>query len=162
MSGLRLPRATWLDGTPVAGTGTYARLGGAGGLKPEDFVAYAPEAVMRAPPVVGGKSAPKKRALMEAKVRLKEAGAARRRRQRDAEEEARTLYDDLLDEGTPAVACEEVASEADDNESRIFWGDVGAVTAAEVMFRNCAGTPKRYANTGPKRSRLDRLIGKSS
>ena len=91
-----------------------------------------------------------------------------------AEEEARSLYDDFLGEkpckvlpssgspSSPTVACDEVTGEADDNESRIFWDDVGAVSAAEVMFRNCAGTPKRYANTGPKRSRLDRLTGKSS
>ena len=95
-------------------------------------------------------------------MRLREAGALRRRRQREAEEEARVLYDDFLGGGTPAVACVEVAGEADDDESRIFWDDVGAESAAEILFRNCAGAPKHYASTGPKLSRLDRLVGKSS
>ena len=95
-------------------------------------------------------------------MRLREVGASRRRRQREVEEEARAVYDDFLGGGTPAVACVEVAGEADDDESRIFWDDVGAESAAEILFRNCAGTPKHYASTGPKPSRLARLVGKSA
>ena len=99
---------------------------------------------------------------MVAKVKLREACAKRRRRRKVAEEEAKVPYDDFLGENGTTVVISEVAPnacEADDDDSRAFWDELGAESAADSLFKHCALAPKLYAQVGLKRSRLDRLMG---
>ena len=161
VSGAKLPQPTMMDGTPVSGIGTYSNLEGGASQVPEGFVKYDPGMGEQLTANTSGTSAAEKRALMVAKVKLREACAKRRRRKRDAEEEAEDLYADFLGETVTHAGYNEVATdacEADDNDSRVFWEKLGAESVADSVFRHCAKEPTRFAQPGSKRSRLNRLM----
>ena len=106
---------------------------------------------MQVNPVVRGLPAIEKRALMVAKVRLKEASAKRRRRKRDAEDEARMLYNDFLGDRVTVVCSHVVevdACDADDEECKSLWDEISTQSAADSLFKHCAKAPDMYVRTG--------------
>ena len=84
-SGLRLPQATRLDGTPITGTGQYRRLVGRASSVllertiDEEFKPYEPEELEAAKPRQG-QSATTKMQLRANRIRLKAKGERKRRR----------------------------------------------------------------------------------
>ena len=96
------------------------------------------------------------------KVKLREACAKKKRRMRATEAEAKVLYEEFLGETGMAVALNEVAPfacEADDEDSRVFWNELDAESAADSVFKHCAVAPRPYAHVEGRRSRLERLMG---
>ena len=162
VSSTKLPQATTIDGIPVHGLGLYANLKRDDGPVPEGFIKYEPIREEQRVPVGSGNSSAMKRALMEARVKLKEASGRRRRRKRDAEEEARDLYEDFLGETMEARSdhgVNAIEDDVEDDASRVFWDELGADITASSIFKNCVMEPARFAQRGPKVSRLDRLMG---
>ena len=163
VSGAKLPQPTMMDGTPVNGIGTYSNLKGGEGRVPDGFVRYEPEVVVAQPKTAArGRPASVKRARMVAMVKLREACAKKKRRMRDAEEEAKVLYEEFLGETGMAVALNEVAPfacETDDEDSRVFWNELDAESAAGSVFKHCAVAPRPYVHVQGRRSRLERLMG---
>ena len=97
---------------------------------------------------------------MVARVKLREACAKKKRRTRDAEEEAKVLYEEFLGETRMTVASTDVAPiacEADDVESAMFWNELDTEPTADSMFKHCAVSPRPYAQVEGRRSRLERL-----
>ena len=162
VSGAKLPQPTLGDYTPVSGMGTYSNLKTGDTPIGDGFVKYVPDLAKQPTTVARGIPSAEKRALIFAKVKLKEACAKRRRRRRAADEEAKVLYDELLGDAYATAVYyegEPVECDIDDDDSRVFWEELGAESAADSLFKHCAKAPRLYAQVGSKRSRLDRLMG---
>ena len=158
----QLPESMTMDGTPVHGLGMYSNLKRGESQTPEGFVRNFPDLREQRASVECGTSSAMKRAIMAAKVKLREASARRRRRKRDTDEEAKALYEEFLGEPVTVAVDHEVGideGEVDDDASKVFWEKIGTESATDSLFRHCAKEPPRFAQLGPKRSRLDRLMG---
>ena len=171
VSAKRLPEAVWMDGTPVAGSGTYARLSSkVEKAKPDGFIPYVPDvspengrpdgaSCMKNP----GNRAVDKRALLIAKAKLREKARRRRLQVHDVELEAAELYKDFVGSDGPEATEWLHANAGDDDDSKMFWENL-SMTSLTDRFRHCAVSPgiKERINAlckSAQRSRLDRLGG---
>ena len=120
----RLPEAVWMDGTPVAGNGTYSRLTGKGETgTPDGFVPYVPEDRSKSTSETSGHCAAHKRAVLFARVRTRDRARLRRLRHQHSNMEAAELYRDFV--GPVNVDATKVMHDNEngesDEESRLFW-----------------------------------------
>ena len=168
VAGTRLPEAVWPDGTPVAGSGTYARLTSKlEDVEPDGFKRYVAEATDRVAAKGSeestGKSASMKRAMIIAKAKLRERARCRRLHAIDVELEAAELYHEFVETDAPrAVVCEHVQA-GDDDESKEFWESISGGSSTD-RFRHCAVAPGienriKALSRSTQKSRLDRLGG---
>ena len=163
----RLPQATWPDGSPIVGTGSYLRLHAAGkGARPEGFIEYEPAELMTTKLRSVDDAAKKKRRL-QTRVRTKVRQRARRLREQDAEAEAAELYADFLGQAVAAAppSCRDEAIRDERHprgrgevEAEEFWMNLEPQPPRVDRFANIpTGTSRSTFDRGHRPSRAQRL-----